>query len=313
MNDRKKLRCAVIGAGGFIGTNLCRRLAGNVEVLHAFGRSLQFPDAFKEISWYSGDLLDPTRIYAAIDGCDTVFHLVSATTPSSANLNMIADIQTNVIPTLHLLEACRLLKVRRVIYASSGGTIYGIPREVPISENAPTSPLTAYGISKLAIEKYLALYEKLYNLEYRVLRIANPYGPFQTGLKNQGIISVILQRAMASKPVEIWGDGTVVRDYIYVDDVIDAFELAALHEGPSRCFNIGSGEGYSINALIERIGAVLGSDIAVQYRESRPVDIPCNILDISLAKYELDWTPRTVQSTGLERTAKWMLNRLSGC
>jgi UDP-glucose 4-epimerase len=301
-----RMRCVVLGAGGFIGTNLCRALVGRVGFLRAFGRRQSFPEALRGCDWMLGDFNDPTCVASAVAGCDVVFHLVNATTPASANLDKVADLNANVVSTLHLLDVCRETSVRRVIFVSSGGTIYGFPDKVPTPETSPTNPITAYGISKLAIEKYLALYEYLYGLEYRVLRVANPFGPYQTAMKNQGVIAAFLRRALSGNPIEIWGDGTVIRDYVYIDDVIEALMLATTHEGPGRVFNIGSGDGRSLNDISTAIARLLGADIPVEYRPGRPMDVPASILDITLASRELGWHPRTSFEDGLLRTIAWM-------
>ncbi len=303
------LRCAVLGGGGFMGTNLCRHLAGRVQHVRAFGRRQAFPAELADIEWFPGDFNDANVLPAAVAGCDIVFHLVSASTPGSANVDKVADLQTSVVPTLHLLEACRAEGVRRVVFVSSGGTIYGIPQAVPTPEDAATSPITAYGISKLAIEKYLGLYEYMHGLEYRVLRVANPFGPFQTALKNQGVIAAFVARAMAGQPVEVWGDGTVTRDYVYIEDVCAAFAAAAHHAGPGRIFNIGSGEGRSLNDIVAALEAELGAGLQVTRRAARRVDVPVSVLDISAAARELQWTPQTPFREGLARTIAWMRTR----
>lgn len=300
------LRCAVLGAGGFIGTNLCRALIGRVESLRAFGRRQLFSDALRGCEWMQGNFADPTCMVTAITGCDVVFHLVNATTPASANVDKVADLNTNVINTLHLLNACRECGVRRVVFVSSGGTIYGIPNQVPTPETAPTNPISAYGISKLAIEKYLSLYEYLYGLEFRVLRVANPFGPFQMATKHQGVIAAFLHSALSRMPIEMWGDGSVIRDYVYIDDVVESMLLAATHEGHGRIFNIGSGEGRSLNNIIAAIEELLGTKLSVERRSSRPVDVPVSILDNTFAAKDLNWQPNTVFKEGLRLTIEWM-------
>lgn len=304
--ELKGLRCAVLGAGGFIGSNLCRALVAHGVSVRAFGRRQAFPEALIGCDWIQGDFTDPTSVAAAVAGCDVVFHLVNATTPASANVDKLADLNANVASTLRLLDDCRESGVTRVVFISSGGTIYGIPDQVPTPETAPTNPITAYGIGKLAIEKYLGLYQYLYGMEYRVLRVANPFGPYQTALKNQGVIAAFLRGALAGKPIEMWGDGSAIRDYIFVEDVVDALMLAATHQGSGRVFNIGSGVGRSLNDIVAAIDRLLERKIPVEHRPGRPVDVPVSILDTTFAANDLAWRPHTEFEDGLRSTIEWM-------
>ena len=169
--------CIVLGGGGFIGANLCRRLASSGMRVRAFGRRCLFPEALEGVEWYQGDFTDAVLLASAIETFDIVYHLVHATTPHSANLDMAGDVQQNVISSLALMDISRNLGVKRIVYVSSGGTVYGPAAQIPTPETAPTDPITAYGISKLAIEKYLSLYQRLHGLDYRILRVANPFGP----------------------------------------------------------------------------------------------------------------------------------------
>lgn len=300
------MRCLVFGAGGFIGTNLCRALLAQGHTVRASGRHQSFPEALCGCDWIPGDFSDPICLATAISGCEVVFHLANSSTPASANVDKVADLHVNVASTLHMLDTCRETGVSRVVFVSSGGTIYGIPSLIPTPETAPTNPITAYGISKLAIEKYLSLYEYLYGLDYRVLRLANPFGPYQTALKNQGVIAAFVRQALAGKPIEMWGNGSVIRDYIYIDDVVEALILAATHLGPSRIFNIGSGEGRSLNDISAAISRSLGTEIPVERRPGRPVDVPVSILDTTFAASDLGWRQRTSFEDGLRATIAWM-------
>ena len=306
MTELSQSRCAILGGGGFIGTNLCRALNGRVAALKMFSRRLSFPHAVSGIEWISGNFEDTDKVEQAVAGCDTVFHLLTATTPASANLDMVGDLNANVAGTLRLLDACRAQGVRRIVYVSSGGTIYGIPEQIPTPECAPKSPITAYGVTKLAVEKYLHLYQHLYGLEYRVLRVANPFGPYQTAVKNQGVIAAFMRQALQGEPINVWGDGSVVRDYIYIDDVISAMLAAAAHEGPSRVFNVGTGEGRSLSEIVEAIEEVSGLAVPVRYGAGRPIDVPRSILDITLARQELGWRPQEDFLSGVQLTWDWI-------
>ncbi|MGQ9368833.1 NAD-dependent epimerase/dehydratase family protein [Azospirillum sp. ST 5-10] len=302
----RTMKCVVLGGGGFIGTNLCRHLRDRVGELRAFGRRRSFPDALKGVAWYEGGFSDTAALATALEGCDTVFHLISASTPASANLDPAQDLQANVAATLHLLEMCRTGTVGRVVFVSSGGTVYGVPRTVPTPETAATDPIAAYGIGKLAVEKYLELYRHLHRLDHRILRVANPFGPYQTAHKHQGVVAAFLRRALAGQPVEIWGTGDVVRDYVYVDDVVEALALAAVHDGGERLFNIGSGEGRSLAQIVADLGTVIGRPLEAVHHPARPVDVPVSVLDIARARSGLGWTPRTDWHDGLRRTWDWL-------
>src|SRR4029434_4711286 len=187
--------------------------------------------------------LNEEDVTQAVAGCEVVFHMISTTIPKSSNDNPAYDVESNLVGTLRMLEAARKAGVRKVVFASSGGTVYGIPKVVPINESHPTDPICSYGISKLAVEKYLHLYHALHGLDYCILRIGNPYGEGQRPTAAQGAVGVFLYKALHGGVIEIWGDGTVTRDYIYIGDVIQAFLKAMTYSGEHRLFNIGAGEG----------------------------------------------------------------------
>jgi UDP-glucose 4-epimerase len=214
-------------------------------------------------------------------------------------------VQKSILPSLAMFDLCRKLGVSRVVFISSGGTIYGRPDLIPTPETAPTEPITAYGISKLAIEKYLALYQHLYQLDYRVLRVSNPYGPFQTAMNNQGVIAALISRAMHDETVEIWGDGSAVRDFIFIDDVIDAMVSAACDAGTERIYNIGSGTSHSLREVVAAIQGQLHRDLKIEFKPARPFDVPASVLAIDRARQALGWAPKTAFAVGLDRTIGW--------
>ena len=186
MNKLIDEKCVVLGGGGFIGTNLCAALVGEVTSVRGFDR-IDRPGVLSDaIEWCQGGFDDAAIVSKAIRGCDVVFHLIGTTTPESANRDVAADVESNVVNTVRLLDACVAEKVSRVIFISSGGTVYGVPDQIPTPETAETLPIGAYGLSKLTIEKYLQLYERMYSLESRILRLANPFGEHQLARNNQG-------------------------------------------------------------------------------------------------------------------------------
>jgi UDP-glucose 4-epimerase len=196
--------------------------------------------------------------------------------------------------------------MRKVVFASSGGTVYGVPETVPISEDHPTNPISSYGIVKLAVEKYLGLFHHLYGLDYTVLRISNPYGPYQDPKGQQGAISVFLHRIYEGRPISTWGDGAVVRDYLYVSDLMDALVRVTEVESRERVLNIGSGRGTSLNELVQLMAEVVGEQPAVEYLPARALDVPVSVLDIGRARAELGWSPKTELVEGIARTWEWI-------
>ncbi len=304
------MRCLVLGGGGFLGSHLCDALLAEGHTVKIFDRpNLKRYRAFsadEDVEWVEGDFANQEDVAQAVPGCDIVYHLVSTTLPKSSNDNPVYDIETNVVSTLHLLDVARKEGIKKIIFISSGGTVYGIPNDVPIREDHPTNPICSYGISKLAIEKYLNLYYTLYGLDYCVLRLANPYGERQRTSAAQGAVAVFLHKALKNESIEIWGDGLVVRDYIYVTDATDAMVKALSSTGGQKLFNLGSGQGQSLNDILEVIEGVLGRPVTRSYVEGRALDVPVSVLDIERAKAGLEWRPRVDFREGLERTAQWI-------
>jgi UDP-glucose 4-epimerase len=302
------MRCLVLGAAGFLGQALSRALCDRGAVVQGFGR---ISDSDKprdpRIHWTNALFSDLSALARAVDDQEIVFHLLSSSIPESSNRDPAEDVVTSVVSTIKLLDLCRAGTVRKIIFASSGGTVYGIPGIVPTPETAPTNPISAYGITKLAVEKYLALYQHLYGLDYQVLRIANPYGPGQSPFKKQGVVASTLQRALSGQPIEIWGDGEVTRDFIHVDDVTLAFVHALHYPGEHRVMNVGSGEGRSVNEIVRDAQAVLGlSSVEVRRRPARTADVPISILDTTLIRSVTSWRPQTAWLEGLHDTAMWL-------
>lgn len=303
------MKVLVLGGGGFMGSFLCDRLLELGHSVRIFERPRVQPyrsfAAAERVEWMAGDFQSGADVAAAVAGCDAIYHLVSTTLPKGSNDDPIFDVESNLVGTLRLLECARRCAVRRVVFVSSGGTIYGAPRAVPIAEDDPHLPLVSYGITKLAIEKYLQLYHSLHGLDYIVLRVANSFGERQRADTGQGAIAVFVHRALTRQPIEIWGDGSVTRDYVYVLDVVDAFVRALDHHGEHRVFNIGSGRGVTLNQLLAAIEARVGWTLERRYLPSRPFDVPISVLDVSRAARELGWTPRFSLDAGLARTIEW--------
>ena len=304
------MKVVIFGGGGFIGSSIADRLLLDGHELRIFERPRvasyrKFAES-ERVEWVAGDLSSIHDVSDAISGVDIVLHLVSTTLPKSSNDDPIYDVQSNVVATLQMLNAMVAHNVRKIVFISSGGTVYGKPMYLPIDENHPTDPLVSYGITKLAIEKYLQMYSHLYGIRAITLRVANPYGERQRIETAQGAVGVFLHHALKGLPIEIWGDGSVTRDYLHVSDVAEAFVRAMDYSGTKSFFNISSGAGTSLNELIGMLEDVTGKPVKVRYLPSRSFDVPVSVLSNDLARDELKWTPSISMRDGIARTAEWM-------
>jgi UDP-glucose 4-epimerase len=304
------VKCVLLGGAGFLGSHLAERLLGAGHEVRVFDRDdpawASAARGHPRAEWMRGDFFDTADLGRAISGCDAAFHLVCTTLPQSSNEDPASDVAENVIGTLRFLEAWRRAGGGRIVFASSGGTVYGVPRTVPIAEGHPTNPITSYGITKLAVEKYLELYRVLHGLDYCVLRLANPFGERQRVASGQGAVTAFLHRAHRGEPIEIWGDGSVVRDYFYAGDAADALARALEYRGASRVINIGSGVGRDLNQVVAAIESVIGRPVVRRHSPGRRFDVPASVLDITLARRELGWRPATPFEDGLRRTLGWI-------
>jgi UDP-glucose 4-epimerase len=205
-----------------------------------------------------------------------------------------------------VLEACRNADVGKLVFLSSGGTVYRPGLALPIAEDAPCDPISAYGIGKLTTEKYCALFQRLYELDTAILRIANPFGPYQSPHRGQGFIAKLMHRAMNRQTIDLWGDGSAIRDFLFVGDVVTAMLAAADRPGVLGPINIGSGVGRSLSDVIADVEHVLGHPVGINYQVSRTADTPANVLDIQRAADLLDWRPACPWVDGLQRTRDWL-------
>ncbi len=300
------MRVLVLGGCGFIGSHLVDALLAlnlNVRVFDRGPEKYRAP--LDDVDYVFADFRDINRLYEALVDVDVVVHLISATVPTTAALDTQADVGGNLLPSLALFEAMLKLSVRRIVYASSGGTVYGAPEIVPTPEIHPLRPINSYGIVKVAIESYLAMYARAHGLEATIIRPSNPYGPRQGHTGVQGVVATFMNQVLNDETIHVWGDGSVVRDYVYVEDLASLF-AAAVVSGASGVFNGGSGIGVSINDVIAGIGTVTGQRLRVTYQPSRSIDVPRSILDVGAAKRHLGWEPKVTFPEGLERTWRWM-------
>jgi len=305
------MNIVLFGGNGFIGSNLSEALLSKNHSVRIFDRHhsvRMLPrETQDQIDYFEGDFLNVKDVRAALKGCDVAYHLISSTLPSSSHENPSYDVESNIVPSVNFIKAAADIGINKIIFVSSGGTVYGIPQSTPIPETHPTDPICAYGISKLAIEKYLALYNRLTDINYTIVRLANPFGYYQNPLSAQGVIAVFLHKILHNEPLEIWGDGSVVRDYIWISDATDALIKVIDYHGKHKLFNLGTGAGTSLQEILLLLKDVLRQDIDYKkFPQGRPIDVPVNILDINLIKNELNWQPTTSLRTGILNFLEWM-------
>lgn len=302
------MKALVVGGNGFIGSHLVDRLARagwSTVVLDIQGR--RYNDMPDGVRFIQGDFSQSFILREALEGVEVVFHLAWTTIHEVANREPIEDIRANLIPAVCLLETCRQMQVPRVVFLSSGGTVYGEAEYLPILETHPQNPLTAYGVTKLAVEKYIAMFRHLYGLESVILRPSNPYGPRQDPLRGQGVVTAFLYCVSKGLPVMLFGDGGTTRDFFYVSDLVEALVASAVQTvGPESVFNVGGGKEISLLDVLDVTEKVIGKSALVEYRPSRPFDAPRICLDVRRASRVLQWAPQVSLKEGVERTWQWL-------
>lgn len=300
------MKVLVIGGCGFIGSHVVDRLLVRGHTVKVFDRQPErFRAPLKSVEYQYGDFHDRMAVLDALVGWEAVIHLVSTTFPGTADLDPMADVQGNLLGSLALLDSMMKVGVSRLLFLSSGGTVYGPSNLVPIPETHPLHPINSYGIVKASIEYYLEMYRKTRGISTISVRASNPYGPRQGHAGVQGVISTFLNRLLAGEQLEIWGDGTVVRDYLHVRDLAE-FCAEAVSSDKVGPFNVGSGEGSSLLDVVDLLRIVTGREIAPLIKPGRKIDVPYSVLDISKAKKVMGWQPETDFLTGLRETWDWV-------
>jgi len=310
------VKALVTGGAGFIGSNLVDRLLAEghaVDVIDslATGSLANLSDARSDrahrFSFHQIDIREPSVIDLIVRRKpDVVFHLAAQADVRVSVTQPVFDAQVNVIGSLHVLEGARQAHSRKVVFASSGGTIYGAPdpADLPVDENHAQHPVSPYGVAKKAVGDYLFAYRELHNLEFAALAMANVYGPRQDPDGEAGVVAIFAGRLLADEACTIFGDGTQTRDYVYVDDVVDAFVRAA-DRGSGLLANIGTGVETSVNDLYASMARATGVDRAPVYAPARPGELARSALDPGRAKLYLGWKPWTELDTGAAAVLEW--------
>lgn len=314
------MHAVVTGGAGFIGSTLVDRLlaeghsvavidnlaSGNLDNLAGARAS-----AGDRLTIHEVDVRDasiPELFAARIP--EVVFHLAAQADVRVSVAQPLFDADVNVMGGLNVIEAARLAGARKVVVASSGGTIYGepAPESLPVDESHPQHPISPYGVAKKVIDDYLFAFRRLHGLDYAALALANVYGPRQDPHGEAGVVAIFAGRLLSGEQCTIFGDGEQTRDFVYVDDVVDAFVRAA-DAGAGELCNIGTGIETSVNALYSAMAAAAGSDAPAVHAEARMGELQRSSLDPTHAREVLGWTPRTSLEDGARATLDWFRRR----
>lgn len=303
------MRVLVTGGAGFIGSHVA-------DAYRAAGHEVVVVD---DLSTGRRENLDPSvpfyRMRVGDPELGEVFarHRFEAVSHHAAQIDVrlsvadpLRDARVNVLEGIALLEQCRRHGVRKVVYAATGGALYGNPHpeDLPVSEVAPVRPASPYGASKYALEVYLRLYRDLHGLDFTALRYANVYGPRQDPLGEAGVVAIFTDRLLAGRRPVVYGDGLQTRDYVYVEDVCRA-NLLALEAGSGESLNIGTGEETSVLELLEALQQAAGTRKTPEFAPPRPGEVHRIALDPGRARHVLGWQPQVPLAEGLRRTMEW--------
>jgi UDP-glucose 4-epimerase len=304
------MKVMVTGGAGFIGSNLVDRLLAEdhqVDVVDDLtsGRLSNLSEARSAkgaFSFHQLDVRSPELVeLIGRRRPEVIFHLAAQSAVKVSVQRPVFDAEVNIVGTLRMLEGARIAETRKIVYAASGGTLYGEPDPdaLPLKESQPHGPLSPYGVSKAAAIDYLVAYRELYSIEFCALALANIYGPRQDPHGEAGVIAIFAEAMLEGKPVTIFGDGTQTRDYTFVDDTVDAFVRAA-NKGGGLILNIGTGREVSVNELHEAMAQSFGSEIPPVHGPERQGDIQRSALDPSRAAIHIGWKPFTTLDAGIE-------------
>ena len=296
MRDRNIL---LLGGGGFIGSALSRRLCENNFNVHILSKHFPIRKVEPNIIFHQGNLDDKEILVRVLSECKTIIHLASSTTPGCSSRQPSMEANKNITPTLRFLDILQNYNNFHMIFVSSGGTLYGNPEIIPVDETHPLNPLSFHGAGKVAIETFLRTFSTSPEKSTTIVRPSNVYGPGQTLRSGFGVIRTMLEHVLRGTVMEIWGDGTSIRDFLYLDDMLSALIQLIDFHNDNNTYNIGSGIGYSLNQLKEIIESVCSKKLRTVYRPGRKTDVKAIILNSSRLIKKTKWHPTVSLEQGL--------------
>lgn len=291
------MKIAILGSEGFVGHNLVRGLKSKFDIIAS--DIVNFSD--QDVKYVKSDITQFDEIKSITTGVDVIINLVAHTLVSSFD-QVITNAKVNIIGMLNVLEAARLNNVKKILFPSAS-SIIGETRENPVTEKHIATPKTAYGVSKLACEHYLRIFHELYGIDYVVFRFFNIYGPYQIN----GLIPSIFSKLEKKEPITIFGKGDQIRDYVYVEDIINFFNKAATSNiANNHIVNMGTGQGATVKDVIDIASQKLGIEPKIDYKPERPGEISNFVADTKLLRGLFGSIPSTDLNKGLQLTLEWM-------
>ena len=303
------LTALVTGGAGFIGANLVSRLLKlkyKVVVIDnlSTGFHHHLPLNNKNLIFYQKSINENLKPILHKHKIDYLFHLAAQTNVHKSLQNPIYDAEINILGSLNIIKEAAKIKIKKFIYASTGGAVYGEPVKIPVSESHSINPLSCYGASKYAAEKYLEIYHKLYGLPYIILRYANIYGPYQNPFGEGGVIAIFIHQLIQKERPSLFAYGKNKRDYIFVEDIVEA-NIKAMYSNKNKTYNIGTGKMTNTKQIFQIIQHELGSSVQPKYLPDRLGEVNQISLNVNLAQKELKWKPHYSLEEGIKKTIVW--------
>lgn len=303
----KKLNILVIGGTGFLGSCLVSRLLKEGSAVKVFSRgNSKSIQTHVNVEYIEGDIIKNDKLNSLFNKIDYVYYFASTTNPKSSENDLIFDLSSNLIPFISILNKCVENNIKKFIFCSSGGTVYGNSNKIPLSENSLCKPISSYGLVKLNMEFYIKYFNRKYNLSYDILRLSNPYGVNNSSKSLSGIIPTYIKNIISDNEIKVYGNGEIVRDYIYIEDFIDLNLKLLNTKEKNNIMNVGSGNGISILELIKKIESVVGKKARIEYLPKRDFDVDKNVLKITKARDIYGWEPKISLNEGIKRTLHWI-------
>ncbi len=306
-------KICLIGGSGFIGSSLINPLLASGREVHVVDIK-QLKQKHPEVQFYKLNVQDAKELTALLSGMDELIYLAHEGTPALHNIDPEHEVKANVFFTVQLFRQLQKTALRKIIYFSSGGAIYGHTNELRLKETDITKPVSSYGIAKLSVEKYLQMFYSSLGLPIICVRPSNAYGPGQLPFQGQGFIATAIKLAQQKEPVTIFGKEGTIRDYLYIDDLVSA-TIGLLEKGKNgEIYNIGTGIGHSnmeVIRIIEQVSHKHHIKIALNEKPRRPFDVNYNVLDSTKLKETIRWEPKINLRTGIEETWDWLFNKFN--